>query len=123
MNDIVELKYKYDPFADALSIEQKSSFDYEESIELESNIFVDLDTDEKPVGIEILDASKVFNVNKLSLKNIKCIYMKIEVSQEIISLNFHLGIEIHNKSLIKQVDSNVVNDFNIPTMTTELATA
>jgi len=58
MRKVEDLYYTYDPLADALSINERYSHQYEETIELNNNIFVDLDKFEKPIGVEILELSK-----------------------------------------------------------------
>jgi len=122
MRKVEDLYYTYDPLADALSINERNNHQYEETIELNNNIFIDLDKDENPIGVEILDASIVLNVNKFSLKKIKCIQMKIEIKKEFIYLKLHLKVESLGERLIKEFDSTFVNDFNLPLISRELAT-
>lgn len=53
------MKISYDPKADALYIRLKES-KIEESDEIAAGMIVDYDSEQKPVGIEILDASQLF---------------------------------------------------------------
>ena len=53
------MKISYDPRADALYIRLKES-KIEESDEIAKGMVVDYDNEQNPVGIEILDASRLF---------------------------------------------------------------
>jgi len=53
------MKINYDPEADALYI-KFSEANVEESDEIAAGMIVDYDNKGNPVGIEILDASKIF---------------------------------------------------------------
>ncbi len=57
------MKISYDPKADALYIRLKES-KIEESDEIAKGMIVDYDSEKKPVGIEILDASQLFGGQK-----------------------------------------------------------
>jgi len=57
------MKMSYDPKADALYIRLRKA-KIEESDELSDGIIVDYDTFGKPVGIEFLDAAKLFGGKK-----------------------------------------------------------
>lgn len=71
----MEFKFDYDYEHDILSI-YKFPVSVEESIEISENIVIDLDKNEKIVGIEIFDAGEFFgafndNINKEFLKNLE----------------------------------------------------
>ena len=53
------MKMNYDPEANALYIKLKNA-KIEESDEISEGLIVDYDIENKPVGIEILDASELF---------------------------------------------------------------
>lgn len=57
------MKISYDPRADALYITLKDS-KIEESDEVAKGMIVDCDSEQNPVGIEILDASRLFGGQK-----------------------------------------------------------
>lgn len=76
------IEYRYDPEADAIALHLGSQKpDY--TVELTEHILVDLTSDSKLAGIEILDASeeisKIFNraISKDEIKNLLC-----EIKQE-----------------------------------------
>ncbi|MBI2043700.1 DUF2283 domain-containing protein [Candidatus Pacearchaeota archaeon] len=56
----MEFKFNYDYEHDILSI-YKFPVDVEESVEISENIVIDIDKNEKVVGIEIFDAGEFFN--------------------------------------------------------------
>lgn len=123
--NIIKVDWKYDPVADALSIDQKEKYDYEESVSLTENIILDFDMERKFVGVEILDASKVFKIpkNKSAVKNITGLKMYVKISEKSIELNIDLTVLIHKKSLVKTIDTLADNDLNLPSITAELAVA
>lgn len=54
------MKINYDTKADALYIKLVEGKEIEESDEISNGIILDYDKEKKPVGIEFLDASKIF---------------------------------------------------------------
>lgn len=118
-----QLDYRYDSLADALFIYVVDSSDYEEAIEIASNTYLSLDEDNYPVALEILDASKVLDVQKFNLKNIKRINLKMCINDEKIIVDCVLEVPVHNKNQIKSTNSVIVNDLDLPSITAELATA
>ena len=65
-----EVLYDYDYSADNLGIKVNRDFQYGETIEMEDGLLLDFDVNDVPTSLEILDASKRFNLPKDSLKNI-----------------------------------------------------
>lgn len=118
-----KLDYKYDALADALLIYAADSSDYEEAIEINPNTYLSLDEDSYPAALEILDASKVLDVQKFNLKNIKSINLKICINNKKIMNDCVLEIPVHNKNQIKSTNPVIVNDMDLPDITAELATA
>lgn len=59
----------YDPESDSLYI-YKGKENVKSSIDI-GNVIIDISFDRKAVGIEILDATKAFELRKKELKNIK----------------------------------------------------
>lgn len=125
MKDNVEflVKPSYDSDSDALFISRTDIYDYYESVELTEGVILDFDKKGKASALEILNASKIFNTSKYSLKNIKNISMQIAVLEKSIHLNLSMGVLVHNKELRKSLDESTINDINAPIMETELATA
>lgn len=117
------IEHAYHPDADALFINMVENYDYDKSIELTNDIILDFDVDRKAVALEILGASKVFNVSKFNLKNIGPIEMKIGVNEKLICVELSIGILIHNKEILKSLNQTTVNNINATSMNIELATA
>ncbi|WP_409199657.1 DUF2283 domain-containing protein [Methanobrevibacter sp. DSM 116169] len=116
------IEYRYDVDTDALFINKVKNYNYDESIELESNIILDFDIDGMVCALEILNASKVFNVSNDYFNNIKNISIKIAVFEKLICLNLSVDVSMNNKKLLKSLDKSTTNDINAPVMETELAT-
>ncbi|MCL2687212.1 MAG: DUF2283 domain-containing protein [Methanobrevibacter sp.] len=121
-NEIL-VEHSYDPDADALFISKVADYEYDESVELTNDVYLDFDMNGEASAVEVLNASKVFNVSKFSLKNIGPISMKIGVNEKLICLELSIGVLVHNKELLKSLNHSAVNDINAPIMNTELATA
>lgn len=122
-NNGILIEHSYDPDADALFISKVDNYDYDESVELTNDVILDFDMNGEASALEILNASKVFNVSKYSLGNIGPISMKIGVNKKVICLKLGIGVLVHNKELLKSLNHSAINDINAPVMQTELATA
>jgi uncharacterized protein YuzE len=116
-DDGILVEHSYDPL-DVLLISKVDDYKYTESVELTNDVYLDFDKDGEASALEILNASKVFGVNKFSL-NIGPISMAIGVSEELICVKLQIGVLVHNKELIKSLNHSAIN---APPMTTELAT-
>lgn len=55
--------YEYDPVAHVFSL-SRNEYDYAYTIEVTSELLLDVDSNKNLVAIEMLDASKVLNVDK-----------------------------------------------------------
>ena len=77
-NNIQEVICRYDFSSDILGVKSNKNFQYFETVEMDDGLLLDFDADNVPVSLEILDASKRFNLTRESLKNI--IFFKMEVS-------------------------------------------
>jgi uncharacterized protein YuzE len=64
---------------------------YESSVDL-GNVILDLDAEGSPIGLEILDASKLFKVPKSSLQNIQTVKAEISISSEIIEIKIMISV-------------------------------
>ena len=89
---------------------------------MSEGVLLDFDNENVPVAIEILDASKIFNIPKNSLKNIICFNMNIVVNNDVIKVFIELRVIIHNKEQSESWNALVGNVDNIPIMDTELIT-
>ena len=121
-DDEILIEHSYDPDADALFISKVDDYEYDESVELTNDVFLDFDVNGEASAVEILNASKVFSVSKYSLKDIGPISMKIGVNEKLVCLELSIGVLIHNKELLKSLNHSAVNYINAPVMNTNLAT-
>ena len=64
-----DAEYTYDYDLDIVNIKVKKDYAYEESVDLETGVFLDFDKDMFPVNLEILSASKRIDVEKEFLTN------------------------------------------------------
>lgn len=64
-------KYEYNYDLDIVNIKVKKDYIYEESVDLETGVFLDFDKNYFPVNLEILSVSKRLNVDKEFLINPK----------------------------------------------------
>ncbi|MDR0911592.1 MAG: DUF2283 domain-containing protein [Methanobrevibacter sp.] len=96
---------------------QNEDYDYSEIIT--KNVFIDFNKDEKPVGFEIDNASKLFKTNKSNLKNIIGGNVKIVIDEKDINLNVNLYVEIQKQSVyLNPINIIENNNFNIPSIET-----
>jgi uncharacterized protein YuzE len=69
------MKIEYDKEADALYIQLKEAF-VEDSIEVESGVVVDVDSERHVIGLEVLNASKRLTLSDLTNISIRNIPLK-----------------------------------------------
>ena len=108
------MKKIYDSEYDILVIKIENHYDFGKTIEMEEGVLLDFDKNNIPVAIEILDASKRFNVPRYSLKNIPEFNMKIQVNDEVIKVYIELAVIIHNKKLSETWNGLTGNNEHIP---------
>ena len=104
------LKYMYDYSSDVLGVKVKNDFIYHETVELE----------DVPVSLEIMDASKRFNIPKSSLNDLKFFNMTVVVDNKFITINVVIGVLIHNNENKQILESFTVNKYGIPNITADL---
>ncbi|MFC1774872.1 DUF2283 domain-containing protein [Nanoarchaeota archaeon] len=92
--------------------------DYSYSVEYE-NIVFDIDTKDFLTGIQIFDASKVFNTDKISLKNLGKWNFTAKIENGIISVNLTFETITRNKVFI----SNLVREATSPLKDSEVICA
>jgi uncharacterized protein YuzE len=99
---IINLNNKDYDFENDILYLYTSEGKYKESIDLNGAI-LDIGQDGKIRGIEIMDISKRFNVDKYDLlKNLIKFEVVIEITKDIIKLNMRLGILKRNQGIIKE---------------------
>lgn len=87
-------KVKYN-FEDDIFVARSLSRKYDSSFQLGDFIF-DLDKKQNVNGIELLNASKVFGISKVVLKNMVSGKLEIVVSKEVIRLDIQIKSKIRN---------------------------
>lgn len=81
-----------------------SSIDYD-------NFILDLDENNKIVGLEILSASNLFNLSKLQLQSLKQAKFEFIIDSKKIKINIHLEILFRNKQENSNLILNELNDY------------
>lgn len=113
------LKYMYDYSSDVFGVKVKNDFIYHETVELEDGVLLDFDKNDVPVSLEIMDASKRFNIPKSSLNDLKFFNMTV-VDNKFITINVVIGVLIHNNENKQILESFTVNKYGIPNITADL---
>lgn len=103
--------WKYDFETDIIFFRDKS-LKYHTSIDL-GDLIVDLAEDGTPIGVELLDASKHFNVSKMVLKNVENLKADIFVSETEIKVTLKAFVKLRNATVEKVSVSSGVNDINL----------
>ena len=114
------LKNMYDYYSDVLGVKVKNDFIYHETVELEDGVLLDFDKNDVPVSLEIMDASKRFNIPKSSLNDLKFFNMTVVVDNKFITINVVIGVLIHNNENKQILESFTVNKYGIPNITADL---
>lgn len=119
MNKSIML-FHYDCEEDILFFYSKQNQKYEVSEFITKSVVIDLNENKFPIGLEILDASKLLNTKKYLLKNIKEGEIAIKINEDKIELKLSLTIPIHRKATF--IPINVVGDnkSHIPNIQTEV---
>ncbi len=122
LNDHYKMINEYDTQSDILYLRVVNPYKYKESIELTDNIILDFDINNVPVALEILDASKLFNVNPHTLRNFG-LDMNIQIKEDKISLKANFLFLIHHKKEKVPINVGTINDIELPTIQTNYAVA
>ena len=97
-------KYDYDIDVDAFVL-RKTDFDYAYSIDVTSEIILDVDSNKNLIGIEFLDASKVLNVKPELLVHPKKIFAEVVSTDDGIMLTMTFEFD----SLTRKIDTPISN--------------
>lgn len=111
----------YDAQNDSLFLHVTDKYSYRRSLRLEGDIILDFDENNVPVALEILHASKRFNVDKFDLKQPLDIKMYIGIGEETILIKalFRIG---HEPSKLK-LKAECENSINLPSQETHFSSA
>ncbi len=120
-NNFHEVICRYDSKADILGIKVNHDFSYEETVEMDDGLLLDFDINNVPVSLEVLDASKRFDLSKESLNNIVCFKMDVCVDEKTISINAKIGVLINNVENEQFFKSHAINYGNFPNTSVQLA--
>ena len=120
-NKIKEIIYNYDDLSDTFGIKVTDGFHYEKTVEMDDGLLLDFDENNVPVSLEILDASKRFNLPKKCLKKVVFLRMDVFVDDKFICLNVLVGVRINNIENKQKIDSYASNYCNLPNMDVKLA--
>jgi uncharacterized protein YuzE len=108
-------EYTYDYSNDVLLFKIKDR-DYKKSIDFE-NIVVDIDKEGFITGMRVFDASKIFKLTKMALKNIKQFEFNAKAEENVITIQLRFMAVLRNKPMIKHgqdfvreaLDSNILD--------------
>lgn len=90
----------YDYINDILLFNIKNR-DYLKSLDFD-NLIVDLDKEGFITGLRIFDASKIFNIPRLALKNIRSFKFNAQIEDKKVTIRLEFVPILRNKPLIKQ---------------------
>ena len=108
----IDAEYTYDYDLDIVNIKVKQEYAYDESVDLETGVFLDFDENKFPVNLEILSVSKRINVDKEFLINPNG-DVKIIIDSDLISLEvcFNNNNEEHLLKYSNRHEENLkIND-------------
>lgn len=117
-----QLKSLYDPSFDVLGIRITDDYEYKTSVELSNDVILDFDTNNIPVALEIINASRFLKMSKSHLGHINMIKMKVHVDDKSICLKVSIAVNIHKHEQIQSIDTFTSNDTAIPSIEMEMAT-
>jgi uncharacterized protein YuzE len=119
----IEDKQDYDVQNDTLFIYMED-YDYKKSIRMDKDFILDLDKNFDPVALEILHASKVFNINnKFHLTRPMEIDINIDIDENTITIEGTFIIQIRQREEPKPVKAEAANLLNLPVQDMRFATA
>ena len=112
-------KYDYDFENDSIFF-YGSNKKYKFSADLDG-VILDISEDDQIMAIEILDASKRFNLAKEDLRSIRYFEAAIDISQENIRITMKMSVSKRNKLVDKGLDAMGLNSINLPISNQEIA--
>ena len=120
-NNMQELIYKYDRHADILGVKVNRKFHYGETVEMDEGLLLDFDVNRVPVSLEILDASKRFNLPGDSFENVVFFKMEVCIEEKSIFLNAVVCVLLNDIENTQNIASFTSNINNLPNMDVKLA--
>lgn len=112
-NGEVNYDYKNDTlFFKIKDREYKKSLDFED-------VVIDIDKDDYIVGIQIFDASKLFRVDKETLRNVRAWEFNAKVENNIITFNLLFEMLKRNKIIVEK-GQNIIRESSYPLKDAEI---
>ena len=110
-------EYTYDFKNDILLFKIKDR-DYKKSIDF-GNIVVDIDSEDYITGCRLMDASKVFRMEKTQLMSVSGFEFNASSEDKIITLDLHFTTLFRNKQIVEKgqnfvreaIDSHIIDSF------------
>ncbi len=87
---------------------KKRKYEFSEQIE---DLILDLDKNKKIIGLEILNASKIFNVEKIKLQNLQGSEWVFEADDKKLHIKINFKIILRNKEYLSNFVYSGINDF------------
>ncbi len=103
-------EYKYDYKNDIMLFKTKDR-NYKISLEF-GNIVADVDDEGLITGLRIFDASSVFSLPKMALKNVKVFEFSTKVEDKIVSMQLKFKCILRNKQAIMQGQDFIRESYN-----------
>jgi uncharacterized protein YuzE len=103
--------WNYDIETDILFF-RDNSLKYHSSIDL-GDLIVELDENDMPMGMELLNASLNFNIPKIILRNIKNVSAEINTTEKMIEVKIKISVVSRNANIEKVSVSSGINDINL----------
>jgi hypothetical protein len=111
-------EYSYDYKNDVLLFKIKDR-DYKKSLDF-GNLIVDIDKEDFITGLRIFDASKIFEIDKLALKNVREFEFNAKIEERTVTIQLKFIPIIRNKPVMKQgqdfirdADDNMLKDSKV----------
>jgi uncharacterized protein YuzE len=117
------MKHDYDFQSDSIFLYITKRHEYQRSLRLDEDIILDFDKNNIPVAMEILHASKRFNIDKTHLRNPMGLDMNIEVAKDYIHIKAAFTLFIRNKHTPLEFNAEGENSINLPVTETHFAAA
>ena len=99
--------YSYDDVADAIFVSMPVDYEYEGVMKVADGVFLEYDVDKKPKAIEIINASRKFEMDKDDLIDFNKLRLEFVVDKNMIDVK--VNIELKNRkeiSLNQQIYNN-----------------
>ena len=117
----MRFKLDYDEFSDVLIIFNTKYWIFKRNFNLNPNISLIFDNENQIVFIEILNASRLFKIDKLTLSKIDSLNLKITITNEVIIFNCEIIILTTYMVISKFLDVVICNFCALNQQTFEIA--